>query len=180
MFNESFNQKRKIKLLHVKIKKFKNFIVQTIFVKMHILILVSDLKLIANLENDHQLNFISFVYTFQIKVKVAFMINIKVSKQTFVNRKYVKFYKFLIARLRKLIKLRLTDNKLILNIFYMIQLTFNFNDHIDTCWYLITNLSKYNDIVNIFWLQEHDSQINFVLQSLTFNFDYDMIHCLFN
>ena len=98
---------------------------------MHILILVNDFKLIINLENDHQLNFISFVYIFQIKIKVIFMIDTKVLKQTFINRRYVKFHKFLIARLQKSIKLRLTNDKLILNIIHIIQLTFSLNDHID-------------------------------------------------
>ena len=131
--DESFNQKRKIKLLHVKIKKLENLVAQTILVEMHISTFVSDLKSIANFENNHQLNFISLVYTFQTKVKVAFMIDTKVSKQTFVNRRYVKLHKFLIARLQKSIKLWLTNDKLILNIIYMIQLTFSLNDHIDTC-----------------------------------------------
>ena len=97
--DESFNQKRKIKLLHVKIKKFKNFVIQTILVEMYILILVSNLKSIINFENNYQLNFISLVYISQIKVKVAFMINTKVSKRTFINRRYVKLYKFFIVRL---------------------------------------------------------------------------------
>ena len=97
IFNESFNQKRKIKLLHVKIKKLKNFIAQTILVEVHILILVSDFKSIANFKNDHQLNFISFVYIFQTKVKVVFIINMKVSRWAFVNRKYVKLHKFFIV-----------------------------------------------------------------------------------
>ena len=133
IFDESFNQKRKIKLLHIKIKKLKNLVAQTIFVEVHILTFVSDFKSITNFENDHQLNFISFVYIFQIKVKVAFMINTKVSKQAFINRRYIKLYKFFIVRLQKSIKLRLTNNILILNIIYMIQLTFSLNNHIDTC-----------------------------------------------
>ena len=143
--------------MHVKIKKLKNLVIQTIFVEMHILTFVSDLKLIANFENDYQLNFISLVYISQTKVKVAFMINTKVSRRTFVNRKYVKLYKFFIARLQKSIKLQLTNDKLILNIIHMTQLTFSLNDHIDTCWCLITNLSKYDIIINMFWLQKHDS-----------------------
>ena len=166
--------------MHVKIKKLENFIAQTIFVEVYISTFVSDLKSIANFENDHQLNFISFVYTLQTKVKVAFMINTKISKRVFVNRRYVKLHKFFIARLQKSIKLRLTDDKLILNIIHMTQLTFSLNNHIDTCWCLITNLSKYDIIVNMLWLQKHDSQTSFALRSLTFNFDYCMIHCLFN
>ena len=76
---------------------------------MHILIFINDFKSIANFENNYQLNLISLVYIFQIKVKVAFMIDTKVLKRTFVNRKYVKFYKFFIVRLQKSIKLRLTN-----------------------------------------------------------------------
>ena len=61
------------------------------------------------------------------------MIDTKVSKRAFVNRKYVKFYKFFIVRLQKFIKLKLTDDKFISNIIHMIQIMFSLNDHIDTC-----------------------------------------------
>ena len=138
--------------MHVKVKKFKNFIIQTIFVEMHILIFVNDLKSIANFKNDRQLNFTSFIYISQIKIKIVLMIDTKILKWVFVNRKYVKFHKFSIARLQKFIKLKLTNNKFVLNIIYMIQITFNLNDHIDTCWCLITNLNKYDIILSISWL----------------------------
>ena len=108
------------------------------------------------------------------------MIDTKVSRRSFVNRKYFKFYKFSIARLQKSIKLELTDDKLISNIIHMIQIIFNLNDHIDTCWCLITNLNKYNIILNMSWLQKHDFQTSFAHQSLTFNFDYYIINYLFN
>ena len=100
---------------------------------MHILILVNDLKSIANFKNDRQLNFTLFVYIFQIKVKIALMIDTKTSRRAFVNRKYVKFHKFFIVRLQKSIKLKLTNDKFILNIIHMTQIIFNLNDHIDTC-----------------------------------------------
>ena len=180
IFDESFSRKQKIKLLHVKVKKFKNLVVQTIFVEVHILIFVSDLKSITNFENDCQLNFTSLVYIFRIKVKIVLMIDTKASKWVFVNRKYVKFHKFFIVRLQKSIKLKLTNDKLISNIIHMIQITFNLNDHIDTCWCLITNLNKYDIILNMSWLQKHDFQTSFAFRLLTFNFDYCMINCLFN
>ena len=87
---------------------------------MHISIFVSNLKSIANFENDYQFNFTSFVYIFQIKIKIALMINTKFLKQVFVNRKYIKFHKFFIVRLQKFIKFKLTDNKLVLNIIHII------------------------------------------------------------
>ena len=166
--------------MHVKVKKLEDFIAQTIFIEMHILILVNDFKLIVNFENDRQLNFTSFIYIFRIKIKIVLMIDMKASKRAFVNRKYVKFYKFFIVRLQKFIKLKLTDDKLILNIIYMIQITFSLNDYIDTCWCLITNLNKYDIILNMSWLQKYDFQTSFVFRSLTFNFDYCMINCLFS
>ena len=43
---------------------------------MHILIIINDFELIANFKNNYQLNFISFVYIFRIKVKIVLMINI--------------------------------------------------------------------------------------------------------
>ena len=149
IFDKSFSREQKIKLLHVKIKKFENFVIWTIFVEMHILILVSDLKSIINFKNNRQLNFTSLVYIFRIKIKIALMIDTKASKRIFINRKYIKFYKFFIVRLQKSIKLKLTDDKLVLNIIYMIQITFNLNDYINMCWCLITNLNKYNIILNM-------------------------------
>ena len=61
------------------------------------------------------------------------MIDMKASKRTFVNRKYVKFYKFFIVRLQKSIKLKLTDDKFISNIIHITQIIFSLNDHIDIC-----------------------------------------------
>ena len=86
---------------------------------MHISILVNDFKSIVNFENDHQLNFTSLVFIFQIKVKIFLITNTKVFGRIFINRKYVKLYKFFIARLQKPIKLKLTNDKLMSNIIYM-------------------------------------------------------------
>ena len=167
-------------MLHVKVKKFENFVVQTIFVKMHISIFVSDFKSIVNFENDRQLNFTSLVFIFQTKVKTFLMTNTKISERIFVNRKYIKLHKFFIVRLQKSIKFKLTNDKLVSNIIYMIQIIFSLNSHIDICWCLMTDLSKYNIILSMFWLQKHDFQASFVHRSLTFNFDHCMINCLFN
>ena len=127
-----------------------------IFAKMHISIFVNDFKSIVNFENDCQLNFTSLVFIFQIKVKTFLMINIKVFERVFVSRRYVKLYKFFIVRLQKSIKFKLTNNKLVFNIIHMIQIIFSLNNHINTCWCLMTNLNKYNIILNMSWLQKHD------------------------
>ena len=66
------------------------------------------------------------------------------------------------------------------NIIYMIQIIFGLNNYIDICWCLMTNLNKYNIILNMLWLQKHDLQTSFAHRSLTFNFDYCIIYCLFN
>ena len=147
--DENLNQKQKNKLLHVKVKEFKNFVAQTILAKMHISILISDLKSIVNFENDYQLNFTSFVFIFQIKIKIFLMTNTKAFGRVFVNRKYVKLYKFFIVRLQKSIKFKLTNDKLVSNIIHMIQIIFNLNNHIDICWCLMTNLNKYDIILNM-------------------------------
>ena len=136
--------------MHVKIKKFENFIIQTIFAKMHISSLVSDLKSIVNFKNNRQLNFTSFVFILQIKVKIFLMTNMKAFERIFINRKYVKLHEFFIAWLQKPIKLKLTNDKFMSNIIYMIQIIFNLNNHIDICWCLMTNLNKYNIILNMF------------------------------
>ena len=128
----------------------------TTFLKVHILILINDIKSITNFENNYQLKFISFVYIFQIKVKLVFIISTKILKQAFINRKYIKLHKFSIVRLQRSIKLWLINNKLLLNIIYMTYLIISLVDHINTYWCLITNLSKYNIIINIFWLPEYN------------------------
>jgi len=47
------------------------------------------------------------------------LVDLKILKKVFVNKKFVKFYKLFTILLRKLIKLRLVNNKLILNINYV-------------------------------------------------------------
>jgi len=59
------------------------------------------------------------------------LINIEVSNKVFVNKKFVKLYKFSIMLLQNFIKLRLVNNKFVSNIIYIAQAIINLNEHID-------------------------------------------------
>ncbi len=59
------------------------------------------------------------------------LINIEVSNKVFVNKKFVKLYKFSIMLLQNFIKLRLVNNKFVSNIIYIAQVIINLNEHID-------------------------------------------------
>ncbi len=58
-------------------------------------------------------------------------INIKVFDKVFINRKFVKFYKFFVILLQNLIKLCLANNKFVLNIIYVAQIIVNLSEYIN-------------------------------------------------
>ena len=70
--------------------------------------------------NEKQLNFIAQIYTRIEIVKNSFLTNTSAFAQSFVNTNFVKQHKLLTIKLKKSIKLRLVDDKLVLNVIHMI------------------------------------------------------------
>ena len=81
--------------------------------------------------NEKQLNFIAQIYTRIEIVKDSFLTNTNAFAQSFVNINFVKQHKLFTIKLRRSIKLRLVDDKLIFNVIHMIQVKFRLNIHVN-------------------------------------------------
>ena len=64
-------------------------------------------------------------------IKIILFINIKVFNKKFVNKKFVKFYKFSITLLQNSTKLYFANNKFASNITYIAQVTINLSKYIN-------------------------------------------------
>ena len=75
---------------------------------------------LTQLVNERQLNFIVKAHVQVEAIKVEILIDTRIFDKSFVNINFVKKHKFSIIELRKSIRLRLIDNKSMLNITHMI------------------------------------------------------------
>lgn len=88
--------------------------------------------------NSQQLNFYIKIRSNQVSIffdkyyiKAILLIDIETSDRVFVDRKFVKLYKFFIILFQNSIKLRLADNKFASNIIYAAQVIINLSNYID-------------------------------------------------
>ena len=84
---------------------------------------------LTQLVNERQLNFIVRAHVQVEAIKVEILIDTRTFEKSFVNINFVKKHKFSTIELRKSIRLRLIDNKSMLNIIHMIQLKFSLETH---------------------------------------------------
>ena len=128
--------------------------------------------------NEQQLNFKAKIHLRTTTIKIMILIDTDAFERSFVNVNFVKQHKLLTIKLRKSIKLRLTNNKSIFNITHMTQVKFSLDTHIDEIWCLITKLERYSFILNISWLEEHAVNIKLETRAIEFfNFDC-IVNCL--
>ena len=74
--------------------------------------------------------------------------------------------------------LRLADDKLVPNVTHMAQVIIQMGDHTDTIWALITDLGKYDIILGMPWLEEHNPSTSYRDRSFTFYSDHCRTNCL--
>lgn len=65
--------------------------------------------------------------------------------------------------------LKLADNSLALVITYCAQVYFKLGNYYNEIWYFVTSLSKFNFILRILWLKQHDSKLFFRKKTLIFD-----------
>ena len=128
--------------------------------------------------NERQLNFVAQIYIRIEIVKDSLLTNTSAFAQSFVNTNFVKQHKLFTIKLRRSIKLRLVDDKLVLNVTHMTQVKFRLNIHVNEIWCLITTLDKHVIIVDMFWLKQYDCKLDLEKRALKFKFNYCIVNCL--
>ena len=96
----------------------------------------------------------------------------------FINSVFVRRNKIPMVKLSKPINLRLADDKLAPQITHMAQVNFRLGNHTDELWCLVTTLGKFDLILGMPWLEQHEPRVRFKERSLTFNSDHCMSYCL--
>ena len=108
------------------------------------------------------------------------MIDTKSFVIEFVNFNFVKHYKLLIITLSKSMTLRLANNETIHQITRMTQVKIQLKNHLEKLWYMIALIDKFDVILSMSWLKQHDVHIRCKSQSLLFDSKYCLINCLIN
>ena len=75
-------------------------------------------------------------------------------------------------------KLKLADDNLAPIVTHCAQLHFRLGDHYDELWCFVTTLGKFDLILGMPWLEQHDPKVSFCTRTLTFDSDHCTAHCL--
>ena len=108
------------------------------------------------------------------------MIDTKVFVIEFVSFNFVKHYKLLMIILSKSMKLRLANNETTHQITRMTQIKIQLKNHLEKFWCMIALIDKFDVILNMFWLKQHDVHIRCKSWFLLFDSKYCLINCLIN
>ena len=75
------------------------------------------------------MNFREIITIFIDDIKINELLNTSVDAREFINTKFIKRNKIFLMKIKKFIRLKLIDNKIILNVIYIIKINIKLNDH---------------------------------------------------
>ena len=130
--------------------------------------------------NEKQFDFIIKVHTFKKSRKVSLMTDTKASIHDFVKFNFVKYYKFSTIVLTNSIQFKLIDNDTTHQFTHMTQVKIQLNEHFEKFWCFIASINRFEIILNMSWLENHDVHIKCENRSLFFEFEYCLNNCLIN
>lgn len=81
------------------------------------------------------------------------------------------------VRLAKPRKLKLADDHLAPLITHCAQVYFRLGEHYDEIWCFVTSLGKFDLILGMPWLEQHDPKLSFRGRTLTFDSDFCTSRC---
>ena len=132
----------------------------------------------ASLQKGRQLDFPSKAYTEQGITNMTCLTDTGASALSFIDDKFASRYKLTRMALSKPCRLRLADDKFAPNVTHMALLKHGFGDYIDEMWCLITQLGRFDLVLGMPWLEQHNPSLALGNRTMTFNSDYCMAHCL--
>ena len=130
--------------------------------------------------NDKQLDFIIKIHTFKKSRKISLMIDTKTSIHDFVKFNFVKYYKFSTIILINSIQFKLIDNDIIHQFTHMTQVKIQLNEYFEKFWCFIASINRFEVILDMSWLENHDVHIKCENRSLFFEFEYYLNNYLIN
>ena len=130
------------------------------------------------LRQGRQLDFQADVWTGKKRIKAYTMTDSGATASSFISSAFVKQHKLPLIALTKPCRLRLADGEAAPDITHMVQLDFRLGDHVEQLLGLVTNLGKFDVILGMPWLEQHDPDIGWAERVMTMNSNFCMSKCL--
>ena len=128
----------------------------------------------------HQLDFDVRIWTSTNLIKALLMMNTNVSTIDFVNFKYVHKHKIFTMFMIKHVNLKLIDDFIEHALTRMIIIKVRLKNHVNEMLCFVTSLNKFDLILKMSWMKEHDVSINKNNKFLTFRSNICLHRCLFS
>lgn len=131
------------------------------------------------LEDGRQLDFECAIRGFEMKwIKAHTLADTGASATAFVSSAFIKQHYLSVVKLTQPRKLKLADDQSATLITHCAQVYFRLGDHYDEIWCFVTNLGKFDVILGMPWLDQHDPKLSFRKRTLTFDSDFCASRCL--
>lgn len=131
------------------------------------------------LEDGQQLDFECAIRGLEMEwIKAHTLTDTGASSTGFVLSAFIKQHCLPVVRLAQPRKLKLVDDHLAPVITHCAQVYCRMGEHYDEIWCFITSLGKFNLILGMPWLEQHDPKLSFRGRTLAFDSDFCTSHCL--
>ena len=131
------------------------------------------------LQDGQQLDFECVIQDSEMQwIKASVLMDTGASALGFVSSAFVKQHRLSVVKLAQPYKLKLADDTLAPMITHYAQVYFRLGDHYDEIWCFVTNLGKFDLILGMPWLEQHDPKLSFRKRTLTFDSKFCKSRCL--
>lgn len=111
-------------------------------------------------------------------VKASGLVDSGAGAKSFVDDSCVRRNKLHTVALQRPIRLRLADNKRAPDVTHAAKVRLVLDGHKEELWCLVTKLGKFNFILGMPWLEEHNPHIRWSTKKTTFNSEHCRLNCL--
>ena len=131
------------------------------------------------LQDGQQLDFECAIQDSQMQwIKTHTLTDTGASATGFVSSNFVEKHHLLVVKLAQPCKLKLANDNLAPLVTHCAQVYFRFGDHYDKIWCFVTSLSKFDLILGMPWLEQHDPKLSLRRRTLTFDSEFCTSNCL--
>ena len=132
----------------------------------------------ASLQKGRQLDFHGKAFTQYGSADMTCLTDTGASAWSFIDEGFATRNHLPRMALTQPCRLRLADDEFAPNITHMALLKHALGDHVEEMWCLITKLGRFDLVLGMPWLEEHNPSLALGDRTMTFNSDYCMAHCL--
>ena len=131
------------------------------------------------LQDGRQLDFECVIQDSEMQwIKANTLMDTGASALGFVSSTFVKQHRLSVVKLAQPCNLKLADDSLAPVITHCAQVYFRLGDHYDEIWCFVTSLGKFDLILGMSWLEQHDPKLSFRKRTMIFDSEFCKSGCL--